>query len=487
MGSTNKTPELALSQFVATDKPTWLGDYNSDMRKIETSFGGIKTVGDEAKVAADEAKASAASAASQAQQAVSAAVNTLTGEIERAQATATTTAKSYTDSQIGTVPDTARRIALEVVNQSTAGGPLTAFQTLLRTRGASARVVGVGGDSLKESLSGEAYADWFSRLAFRSGAARVEQVGSAAVTSGMQWINAGISGATSANYVPNDLAAQVGNLAPSVIIHHVGASDFVTNVDPALYENRIRAAVLALESAAPGAVNVLVMPARREDVTGTWPYDQYNAALKRVVGEAPEKRIHIDLSYSLSARGGFWGVMDTNKINLTREGHILVADIIGGYLGIPSETGLQPNMKSYDLETAGTKNISPGAGVTLISRVLEAVPYPRLVKVDGVINYKRNTAQSRLTTGVYAANPDGSLNGNLSNGSNSVHNLVELQSTPQNVYINKSVVIPPNERAVVVVQALSALGASAASTIEIQGGNRTTALYSVVEITAQPY
>lgn len=35
MTATNKTANYELSQFVGTDRPTWLGDYNSDMSKID--------------------------------------------------------------------------------------------------------------------------------------------------------------------------------------------------------------------------------------------------------------------------------------------------------------------------------------------------------------------------------------------------------------------------------------------------------------------
>lgn len=42
MSSTNKTTNLQLSQFVGTDKPTWLTDYNGDMQKIDSGFREIK-------------------------------------------------------------------------------------------------------------------------------------------------------------------------------------------------------------------------------------------------------------------------------------------------------------------------------------------------------------------------------------------------------------------------------------------------------------
>ena len=38
MTATNKTANYDLSRFVGTDRPTWLGDYNSDMEKIDAQM-----------------------------------------------------------------------------------------------------------------------------------------------------------------------------------------------------------------------------------------------------------------------------------------------------------------------------------------------------------------------------------------------------------------------------------------------------------------
>lgn len=38
MSSTNKTTNYKLSQYIGTDKPTYLGDYNGDMLKIDTQL-----------------------------------------------------------------------------------------------------------------------------------------------------------------------------------------------------------------------------------------------------------------------------------------------------------------------------------------------------------------------------------------------------------------------------------------------------------------
>lgn len=65
MTATNHTKNYSLSQFVGTDRPTWLGDYNDDMGKIDSqlkrnadniaaaSAGGLKTVSHTADLTGD--------------------------------------------------------------------------------------------------------------------------------------------------------------------------------------------------------------------------------------------------------------------------------------------------------------------------------------------------------------------------------------------------------------------------------------------------
>lgn len=38
MASTNKTPNLNLTQYSATDKPSWLTDYNNDMKTLDSNI-----------------------------------------------------------------------------------------------------------------------------------------------------------------------------------------------------------------------------------------------------------------------------------------------------------------------------------------------------------------------------------------------------------------------------------------------------------------
>lgn len=69
MASTNKTVTLELSQFIATDKPSWLTDYNVDMEKIDTFAAGVDAAVSSAKSDAASAKSTAQTASNTAQQA----------------------------------------------------------------------------------------------------------------------------------------------------------------------------------------------------------------------------------------------------------------------------------------------------------------------------------------------------------------------------------------------------------------------------------
>lgn len=59
MASTNKTTHYELSQYVGSDKPTYLSDYNGDMLKIDTAINTAKTTADTAQTAATTAQTTA--------------------------------------------------------------------------------------------------------------------------------------------------------------------------------------------------------------------------------------------------------------------------------------------------------------------------------------------------------------------------------------------------------------------------------------------
>lgn len=55
MGATNTTTNYSLSQFISTDKPAWLQDYNGDMLKIDTAIKSVDTAAQTAQTTANNA------------------------------------------------------------------------------------------------------------------------------------------------------------------------------------------------------------------------------------------------------------------------------------------------------------------------------------------------------------------------------------------------------------------------------------------------
>lgn len=91
MASTNKTTNLQLSQYIGSDKPTYLGDYNQDMQKIDQ---GYKTNADNIATAI----AGVESATSTANSAVSTA-NSAQSTAQTANQTATQASQTATNAQ----------------------------------------------------------------------------------------------------------------------------------------------------------------------------------------------------------------------------------------------------------------------------------------------------------------------------------------------------------------------------------------------------
>lgn len=85
--STNKTANYELPQFVGTDKPTWLGDFNSAMADIDA--GMHENASDISSMASDvQTATSTASQASQNVASLTSTVNTLSSTVSSVQTTA---------------------------------------------------------------------------------------------------------------------------------------------------------------------------------------------------------------------------------------------------------------------------------------------------------------------------------------------------------------------------------------------------------------
>ena len=100
MSSTNKTTNYELSQFIGTDKPAWLTDYNADMSKIDTGLNtaqGTATGADTKATANASAIGTLANLTTEAKTSLVAAVNEVDTNADAAAgvaATATQTANN---------------------------------------------------------------------------------------------------------------------------------------------------------------------------------------------------------------------------------------------------------------------------------------------------------------------------------------------------------------------------------------------------------
>lgn len=95
MASTGKTPHFDLPQFVGTDKPSWLGDFNGAMLSIDTALFDIKTDAEDAATSSASAQASAQNAATSAETAQTAA-ETATTEVAKVKTDLSSTQQEVT-------------------------------------------------------------------------------------------------------------------------------------------------------------------------------------------------------------------------------------------------------------------------------------------------------------------------------------------------------------------------------------------------------
>lgn len=112
MSSTNKTTYYHLSQYIGTDKPTYLGDYNSDMSKIDAGIHQVQETATTANQTAGSAEAKVTQVTTVANQnsedisdlqssvsSINSSNVTRDSNISKAQASATTANDRATDAQ----------------------------------------------------------------------------------------------------------------------------------------------------------------------------------------------------------------------------------------------------------------------------------------------------------------------------------------------------------------------------------------------------
>lgn len=134
MASTNKTTNYELSQFLGSDKPAWLSDYNSDMNKIDTQM----------KANADAATAAGGTASSAA---------TAIGDLTDLTTTAKTSAVAAIN-EVDANADTAQNTASSAITASnTNAAKIEALEGYLNINNFTTASVSVVGGTSSSSVS----------------------------------------------------------------------------------------------------------------------------------------------------------------------------------------------------------------------------------------------------------------------------------------------------------------------------------------------
>lgn len=156
----------------------------------------------------------------------------------------------------------------------------------------------------------------------------------AALTAGVQGVNAGVGGTTAANYLTTTTITDVASLDPVMILHMVGSNDYASGVAPATYKSNLLAKIDALDAQiGVPHVHILVQPYQRTDVTNpTYPWSAYRDAMAELAAAAPSTRALIDLDpiYTTAGVPGADGynLLDTDNVHQTDAGHTVMADLI---------------------------------------------------------------------------------------------------------------------------------------------------------------
>ena len=153
MSSTNKTTNYELSQFIGTDKPAWLTDYNGDMGKIDTA---VKNAADAATIADGKADTNTTAIGTLANLTTDEktnlvlAINEVDGHADTAQSTANTA--SNTANTAKTTADTAllnvQNFNLTSFNNYTVTGPnvVSGYNTLTVAKNADGSLCKIYGE-----------------------------------------------------------------------------------------------------------------------------------------------------------------------------------------------------------------------------------------------------------------------------------------------------------------------------------------------------
>lgn len=149
---------------------------------------------------------------------------------------------------------------------------------------------------------------------------------------GVHGYSAAQSGATSATYLTESEWDAIAELAPAAVFTMVGSNDFYEGRTPAQYEDALLTQLDYADSVLPGiSQKVFIHQYQRNDVPGTYPWDDYAEVLRRIVRSRTDAAF-IDLATPFRAAGvpgdDPLNLLDTDNIHCTTAGHDWLAALV---------------------------------------------------------------------------------------------------------------------------------------------------------------
>jgi lysophospholipase L1-like esterase len=163
---------------------------------------------------------------------------------------------------------------------------------------------------------------------------------------GVHVLNAAYAGTSSVTYSARTPGMRghnraVGAQDPALLIFMVGSNDYAAQVDPALYAEQMRAAVLAARAACPRRPSVLLVQSfKRFDVADpTHPWDAYGSALYDLAAALPDAD-YLDLSghYPAEVESDDTKLISVDRIHQNDAGHAWMGDLVADHLLAPVPT-----------------------------------------------------------------------------------------------------------------------------------------------------
>lgn len=228
-----------------------------------------------------------------------------------------------------------------ITGTSTGGDPKrAAFLAILAGSETTATKVAYVGSSTtvgnNASTPGARYVNLLS-AAFRTWAGAAGSTlaldGSAAPTTpGLHARNGGVSGATSATYVPAATHGFITTLQPQLVIHMIGSNDYGNSLDPATYKANVQTVIDAIDAEVTGPVlHILVNTYQRMDVTGSYAYATYGAKLAELAN-TNDNAMYVDLNPAYIAVGipgaDPLNYIDVDNLHQNDAGHAFMASTL---------------------------------------------------------------------------------------------------------------------------------------------------------------